>query len=100
MQIRTAIGRDSYIYFLRKVALLPYTPEELLRMGQQEWERAVSFETYEANRNKDLPQSPIFPNVQMQIAKSNEDELRIRKFLNDHEILTVPEFHAIACTAS
>ncbi|HEV2045195.1 MAG TPA: DUF885 family protein, partial [Chthoniobacterales bacterium] len=35
----TALGRDAYTFFLKNVALLPYSPEELLAMGQQEWNR-------------------------------------------------------------
>ncbi len=30
----TAIGRDNFLFFLRKVALVPYTPEQLLAMSQ------------------------------------------------------------------
>src|SRR6266481_3045425 len=52
---QTALGRDAYVFFLRKVALMPYSPEELLAMGRQEWNRAVAFEAYERNRNKDVP---------------------------------------------
>ena len=46
---QTALGRDAYIFFLKNVALYPYSPEEILAMGQQEWNRAVAFETYEKN---------------------------------------------------
>src|SRR6266513_3932087 len=52
---QTALGRDAYIWFLRNVALMPFTPEELIAMARQEWNRAVAFETYEKNRNKDVP---------------------------------------------
>ncbi len=52
---QTALGRDAYIWFLRNVALMPFTPEELLAMGRQEWDRAVAFEAYEKNRNKVMP---------------------------------------------
>src|SRR5436305_2959269 len=52
---QTALGRDSYDRFLRNVALMPFTPEELLAMGRQEWNRAVAFEAYEKNRDKDVP---------------------------------------------
>ncbi len=38
---QTALGRDAYVWFLRNVALMPFTPEELLAMGRQEWNRAV-----------------------------------------------------------
>ena len=46
----TAIGRDNYLFFLRNVALMPYTPEQLLAMSQQEWARSVAFETYQQAR--------------------------------------------------
>src|SRR5262249_22790799 len=36
---QTALGRDAYIWFLQNVALMPFTPEELLAMGRQEWNR-------------------------------------------------------------
>ena len=55
----TAIGRDNYIFFLRKVALLPYTPEQLLAMSQQEWSRAVAFETYQQTRLAGAPPAPL-----------------------------------------
>jgi uncharacterized protein (DUF885 family) len=42
----TALGRYAYVFFLRNVALMPYSPEELLAMGRQEWSRAVEFEGY------------------------------------------------------
>jgi len=41
----TAIGRDAYVFFLKNVALLPYSPEELLAMGRPEWSRAVAFQS-------------------------------------------------------
>src|SRR5204863_10013434 len=46
---QTALGRDAYVWFLRNVALMPFTPEELLAMGKQEWNRAVAFEAFEKN---------------------------------------------------
>src|SRR5207249_11943735 len=48
----TALGRDAYVFFLTNVALLPYSPEELLAMGRQEWDRAVAFEAFEKERNR------------------------------------------------
>ncbi|MEO8056608.1 MAG: DUF885 family protein, partial [Acidobacteriota bacterium] len=41
---RRPVGRDGYLFFLRNVALMPFTPEELLLMGRQEYERAVALE--------------------------------------------------------
>jgi hypothetical protein len=90
MSTNTAIGRDDYIFFLRKVALVPFTPEQLLAMGQQEWERAVAFEAYELGRNEGAPQLSIFPNQAAQMARGVSDEIAIRKFLDTKGLLTVP----------
>ncbi len=90
MREETAIGRDNYIYFLRNVALMPYTPEQLLTMSRQEWDRTVAFESYEQARNTGLPPMPIFPNQQAQIEREQKNEAEIREFLGARHILTVP----------
>ncbi|PYJ21994.1 MAG: DUF885 domain-containing protein [Verrucomicrobia bacterium] len=89
---QTALGRDAYVWFLQNVALMPFTPEELLAMGRQEWNRAVAFETYEKNRNKDVPPLKIAENIDNWIRDAAEKELSIRKFLQDRGILTVPDW--------
>ena len=89
---QTALGRDVYIWFLRNVALMPFTPEEMLAMGRQEWTRAVSFEAYEKNRNKDVPPLKIADNSNSWIKDAAEKELSIRKFLVERGILSVPDW--------
>jgi uncharacterized protein (DUF885 family) len=88
---QTALGRDAYVWFLRNVALMPFTPEELLAMGRQEWNRAVAFETFEKNRNKDVPPLKIASDLSSWIKDAAEKELQIRKFLEERGILTVPD---------
>ena len=90
MREETAIGRDNYIFFLRNVALMPYTPEQLLTMSRQEWDRTVAFEAYEEARNTGLPPMPIFPDQQAQIEREQKNEAEIRAFLGTRHILTVP----------
>src|SRR5437763_7085864 len=85
---QTALGRDAYAFFLRNVAMLPYSPEELLFMGRQEWDRAVAFEAFEQNRNKNLPQLKPAENVDDWIKNAAAKELSIRAFLEAHSILT------------
>lgn len=89
---QTALGRDAYVWFLRNVALIPFTPEELLAMGRQEWNRAVAFETFEKNRNKDVPPLKIADNIDNWIKDAAEKELSIRKFLVERGILSVPDW--------
>jgi uncharacterized protein (DUF885 family) len=89
---KTALGRDAYVFFLKNVALMPYAPEELLAMGRQEWNRAVAFEAYEKNRNKDVPPLKIADDMDRWIADTAARELEIRKFLKERAILTVPDW--------
>ncbi len=89
---QTALGRDAYIWLLRNVALMPFTPEELLAMGRQEWNRAVAFEAYEKNRNKDVPPLKIATDINTWIKEAAEKELQIRKFLEERGVLSVPKW--------
>ena len=89
---QTALGRDAYVFFLKNVALMPYSPEELLAMGRQEWSRSVAFEVYEKNRNKDVPPLKIADNSDSWIKDATAKELQVRKFLVEREILTVPDW--------
>src|SRR6266545_1256643 len=89
---QTALGREAYIWFLRNVSLMPFTPEELIAMARQEWNRAVAFEAFEKNRNKDVRPLKIADNIDSWIRDAAEKELSIRKFLQDRGILTVPDW--------
>ena len=85
-----AIGRERYEFFLHHVALLPYTPEQLLAMSREEWDRAVAFEQYEKQRNQGLPELQLAANLPAEVDRVRHDEIEIRKFLEDKGILTVP----------
>jgi hypothetical protein len=86
----SAIGRENYLFFLRNVALIPYTPEELLAMSKQEWSRSVDFEAYQEERLKGMPPAPIFKSADEQIAAEKVQEEKVRQFLEANRILTVP----------
>jgi hypothetical protein len=88
----TAIGRERYLYFLRNIALLPYSPEQLLAMSRQELSRSFAFETYERNRNAELPALALFPTQAAQIAQEAVDEDAIRALLSNQHLLTVPSW--------
>jgi uncharacterized protein (DUF885 family) len=87
-----ALGRDAYQFFTKNVALLPYSPEQLLAMGRQELDRTVAFEVYERNRNRGLPELKLASNMDIWIKDAAQKEIAVRKFLDDHEILTVPNW--------
>jgi uncharacterized protein (DUF885 family) len=88
----TAVGRDNYLFFLRNVALLPYTPEQLLAMSRQEWSRSVAFEAYQQARLAGASPALFFPNAEAQIQAEKVDEEKVRAFLVEQKILDVPEW--------
>jgi Bacterial protein of unknown function (DUF885) len=90
MSSDTAIDRESYTFFLKNVALLPYTPEQLLNMGKQEWGRAVSSQIYEEHRNQETPQLQLFKDQNEEIATQKKAELSIRRYLEEKNLLTIP----------
>jgi uncharacterized protein (DUF885 family) len=85
-----AVGRTNYEFFLHNVTLLPYSPEQLLAISHQEWDRSVAFEQYETQRNQGQPQLEPAANLTTEIETAQRDELAIRKFLEEKNILTVP----------
>jgi len=90
MSAQTAVGREAYVFFLKNVALMPFTPEQLLAMGQQEWARSVASQTYEEHRNSSVPALAIFKDAAQQMAAEEKDEIAIRAYLESKNILTVP----------
>src|SRR5258708_33553414 len=90
MSSNVAVGRDNYVFFLKRVALIPYSPEQLLAMGRQEWERAVTFEAYEKNRNANLPQLALAKGQAAQMAREERQAQESCGFPGAKNILTVP----------
>ncbi|PYV75913.1 MAG: DUF885 domain-containing protein, partial [Acidobacteria bacterium] len=90
MSSKTAIGREAYVVFLKNVALIPFTPEQLLSMGHQEWAHSVASQTYEEHRNRDVPPLALFKDEAQQIATEEKDEFAVRRYLESNELLSVP----------
>jgi uncharacterized protein (DUF885 family) len=86
----TAVGREAYGFFLREVALLPYSPERLVEMGRQEWERVVAFEVVERNRRRDLPALSLPKSRAEQIETMDREAAWVREFLEREGIQSVP----------
>lgn len=92
MNEETAVGRDAYCFFLRSVALMPFTPEQLLNSSKQEWERSIAFESFERTRNDGVPELAVFANQAVQIEREAQLENDIRRFLEARNILSVPDW--------
>ncbi|MGA2738039.1 MAG: DUF885 family protein [Bryobacteraceae bacterium] len=85
-----ALGDKAYGLFLHQVALLPYTPPQLLTMARQDFERVLAMETYEYQRDLGAPELKLAASAEEETARMARDDLNIRRFLVEHQILTVP----------
>jgi Bacterial protein of unknown function (DUF885) len=85
-----ALGGQAYGFFLRHVALLPYTPEQLLTMARQDFERVLAMESYEHQRDLGAPELQLAATLEEEIARMARDDAAIRAYLAKREILTVP----------
>jgi hypothetical protein len=90
MSAKVPVGRDAYEHFLKRVAMLPYSSDEILAMSALEWNRSVSFEAYARQRARNLPPARLFRDSAEQIAASQAAEEKIRRFLVEQGILDVP----------
>ena len=84
------IGREKYLWFLRNVALVPYTPEQLIDRAEQEYRRAVLFRDLETKRNAGIPPLQIPATTEAWLSKHHAAELQVRAFLDSHNLLTLP----------
>ena len=81
---RTNFARPrGLLFFLKNVALYPYSPEELLAMGRQEWDRAVAFEAYETQRNRNVP--PLALATDIESWKRDDGQRRNSRFASFSE---------------
>ncbi|HEY3063696.1 MAG TPA: DUF885 family protein [Chloroflexota bacterium] len=92
MPTETAIGRDAYVGFLREVALNPMSPQQIAAAGQQELERAVTFEALERQRNRHLPPLALPSTSGAQIVREAAGEVMLRQFCENHDLLTFPSW--------
>jgi Bacterial protein of unknown function (DUF885) len=87
------VGPENFAWFLREVAILPYTPGELLDIGRREAERAAALEILERTRNgSPAGRRPAhrFTSGAEQAAAEAEAELAVRRFYEERGLLTQP----------
>src|SRR5580704_16472262 len=74
------IGRPQYEWFLREVACVPLTVDEIATIGHHEYERAVWLELLHATRSRDLPAPALPADAGQQVRTHARDEEAVRRF--------------------
>jgi uncharacterized protein (DUF885 family) len=90
MPTATAIGRERYVGFLRSVALLNWSPEQIVAGARQELERAIAFEALEVQRNRAASEWTLPRSQAEQIEREAAGEHMLRGFCEEHDLLSFP----------
>jgi hypothetical protein len=85
------VGRQQYEWFLREVACVPLSVDEIVSIGRREYERAVWLELLHATRNRGLPLPPLPADAAGQVRAQARDEQAVRRFYAEHGLLSQPE---------
>jgi uncharacterized protein (DUF885 family) len=87
----TPVGRERFLHFLREIACVSWSPEELASIGLQEWRRAVLMETIQAARNGGSDGTQVATTAEAQCAIESELEQEVRDFYSQKQLLTLPD---------
>ncbi len=88
----TPIGSEMYDWILQRIWLVPFTGDELLQLAEQEYGRYLTFTELEQARNKTLPPAEPVATTADYIRLTESDEQRIREFLEEKDVLTIPDY--------
>ncbi len=86
------VGADRYQWFLREVALLPFSPDELLAVGSLELSRAIVLEQLQRNSRQtdSTPTGKLPADAAAQAELEAQLEQQVREFYTSQHLLTVP----------
>ena len=85
------VGREAFVWFLRNAALLPLSPEEIVRTAERELSRNWAWEEIERNRGSEAARPPRFESAEAQSASEIEAERQVREFYERENLLTQPD---------
>jgi hypothetical protein len=86
-----AAGEEAFVWFLRNVAVIAESPDELAQRARQEWERAVVWEAVAKHRANAVPVPPLPESTAAQVANETAAEAEIRRFYDEGGFLSQPE---------
>ncbi len=84
------VGADTFTWFLRNVALMAETADELVWRARQEWERAVVWEAVAKHRAAAVPVPPLPGSAAAQVASEATAEEEVRTFYEREGLLSQP----------
>ena len=85
------VGAARYDWYIRHVRMIPLTAAEMRTLAEREYERTRGALALLRHRNRDLPQLTLSQSAAEQAGKIAETDRKVRQFLKDEDIVTVPD---------
>jgi hypothetical protein len=85
------VGEAAFDWYLRHVKLMPWSSAELVVLGQRELDRLWAIYALERHRNRGLPGLEPAASAEEYRQRIADTDRRIRTFLAEQQIITVPD---------
>jgi len=92
MTEKGGVGREKFDWYLKHVKLMPYNADQIVTLGQRELERLWSVYALEQHRNRHLPVIELPKSAEEYARRLTATDSRIRKFLVEEDIITIPDY--------
>lgn len=89
---KAGIGKAEFDWYLRYVLLYPWTTEEMLVLGEREWERSMTFLAIEEHEHRDLPMIEPVTSLDGFEALRREADTELLAFVKAKKIFTPPDW--------
>lgn len=92
MNGKAGVGKAAFDWYLKQVKLMPYTSDEIVVLGKRELDRLWAEYALERHRNRNLPEIEISMSAEEYQSRIDTTDKKIRNFLVDEEIITIPDY--------
>lgn len=86
------VGRENFDWYLKHVKLMPFNADQIVTLGQRELNRLWSVQALEQHRNRNLPDIELPKTAKEYAQRIRETDERIRSFLVEQDIITIPDY--------
>jgi hypothetical protein len=92
MTKQAGVGKAAFDWYLKHVKLMPYDSDDIVTLGKRELDRLWALYALEQHRNRNEPKIPISKSADEYQGRIEATDKRIRDFLVDEEIITIPSY--------
>jgi hypothetical protein len=92
MTAPAGVGKENFDWYLKHVKLMPYDTGQIVTLGLRELDRLWGTHALEQHRNRDLPAIELPASEAEYAERIAVTDAKIRQFLVDEEIITIPEY--------